>query len=162
MLDAFIIPFLVWTIWKDKLEAPYALCLILSLIFFYVPSSTCIQLYIVDNLSVCCYLFCNILMFLFYLINVNLQGILCVCRLYSVICCCTLLDGRLSCMGVYCFQESLLLDPMFEIPGSDVMSVHITEDVVSATSLPVYIRGKPVSQDEEEQTIEVQARANAK
>jgi hypothetical protein len=51
---------------------------------------------------------------------------------------------------------------MFEIPGSDVMSVHITEDVVSATSLPVYIRGKPVSQDEEEQTIEVQARANAK
>jgi len=65
-------------------------------------------------------------------------------------------------MGVYCFQESLLLDPMFEIPGSDVMSVHITEDVVSGTSSPVYIRGKPVSQDEEEQTIEVQARAKAK
>lgn len=51
---------------------------------------------------------------------------------------------------------------MFEIPGSDVMSVHITEDVVSGASAPVYIRGKPVSQDEEEQTIEVQARAKAK
>jgi len=51
---------------------------------------------------------------------------------------------------------------MFEIPGSDVMSVHITEDVVSGANSPVYIRGKPVSQDEEEQTIEVQARAKAK
>jgi ATP-dependent Clp protease ATP-binding subunit ClpX len=65
-------------------------------------------------------------------------------------------------MNVYCFQETLLLDPMFEIPGSDVMSVHITEDVVSGASAPIYIRGKPVSQDEEEQTIEVQARAEAK
>jgi ATP-dependent Clp protease ATP-binding subunit ClpX len=62
-------------------------------------------------------------------------------------------------MNVYCFQETLLLDPMFEIPGSDVMSVHITEDVVSGASAPVYIRGKPVSQDEEEQTIEVRAKA---
>nr|CAD7592616.1 unnamed protein product [Timema genevievae] len=57
--------------------------------------------------------------------------------------------------------ESLLLDPMFEIPGSDVMSVHITEDVVYNKSGPVYIRGKAVSEDED-QTIEVQARANAK
>nr|CAD7196809.1 unnamed protein product [Timema douglasi] len=57
--------------------------------------------------------------------------------------------------------ESLLLDPMFEIPGSDVMSVHITEDVVYNKSGPVYIRGKAVS-EEEDQTIEVQARANAK
>lgn len=65
-------------------------------------------------------------------------------------------------MNVYCFQETLLLEPMFEIPGSDVMSVHITEDVVTGASAPVYIRGKPVSQDEEEQTIEVQARVKAK
>jgi ATP-dependent Clp protease ATP-binding subunit ClpX len=65
-------------------------------------------------------------------------------------------------MNIYFFQETLLLDPMFEIPGSDVMSVHITEEVVSGGSAPVYIRGKPVTQDEEEQTIEVQARAKAK
>jgi len=34
---------------------------------------------------------------------------------------------------------------MFEIPGSDVLSVHITEDVVMNKSEPLYIRGKPVS-----------------
>jgi ATP-dependent Clp protease ATP-binding subunit ClpX len=65
-------------------------------------------------------------------------------------------------MDVYCFQETLLLDPMFEIPGSDVMSVHITEDVVGGGRAPIYIRGKPVSQVAEEHTIEVQARAKAK
>jgi hypothetical protein len=75
-----------------------------------------------------------------------MQRILCVYRLYSVICFCPLLGGRLSCMGVYCFQGSVLLDPMFEIPRSDVMSVHITEDVVSGASSPVYIRGIPVSE----------------
>jgi hypothetical protein len=75
-----------------------------------------------------------------------MQRILCVYRLYSVIYLCTLLGGRLSCMGVYCFQGSVLLDPVFEIPGSDVMSVHITEDVVSGASLPVYIRGIPASE----------------
>lgn len=34
---------------------------------------------------------------------------------------------------------------MFEIPGSDVISVHIAEDVVLGKSEPMYIRGKPVS-----------------
>ncbi|GFG34981.1 hypothetical protein Cfor_01086 [Coptotermes formosanus] len=72
------------------------------------------------------------------------------------------MERKTGARGLRAIMESLLLDPMFEIPGSDVMSVHITEDVVSGTSSPVYIRGKPVSQDEEEQTIEVQARANAK
>lgn len=42
-------------------------------------------------------------------------------------------------------QETLLLEPMFEIPGSDVISVHIAEDVVLGKSEPIYIRGKPVS-----------------
>jgi hypothetical protein len=74
----------------------------------------------------------------------------------------TLLEEGLNYMDVHSFQEKILLDPMFEIPGSDVMSVHITEDVVNGTSPPVYIRGKPVSQVEEEQTIEVQARAKVK
>lgn len=72
------------------------------------------------------------------------------------------MERKTGARGLRAIMESLLLDPMFEIPGSDVMSVHITEDVVSGTSSPVYIRGKPVSQDEEEQTIEVQARAKAK
>ena len=32
------------------------------------------------------------------------------------------------------------MEPMFEIPGSDVSSVHITEDVVLGKAKPQYIR----------------------
>nr|CAD7394204.1 unnamed protein product [Timema cristinae] len=71
------------------------------------------------------------------------------------------MERKTGARGLRAIMESLLLDPMFEIPGSDVMSVHITEDVVYNKSGPVYIRGKAVS-EEEDQTIEVQARANAK
>lgn len=35
-------------------------------------------------------------------------------------------------------QESLLLDPMFEVPGSEIKGVHITEDCVMG-SPPIYI-----------------------
>lgn len=38
------------------------------------------------------------------------------------------------------FQETLLLDPMFEVPGSDVKSVHIDDDCVKGTASPKYIR----------------------
>lgn len=37
-------------------------------------------------------------------------------------------------------QETLLLEPMFEVPGSDVKTVHITEDCVRGQTEPVYIR----------------------
>ncbi|XP_068081594.1 ATP-dependent Clp protease ATP-binding subunit clpX-like, mitochondrial isoform X2 [Anabrus simplex] len=72
------------------------------------------------------------------------------------------MERKTGARGLRAIMETLLLDPMFEIPGSDVISVHITEDVVNSKSAPVYIRGKPVSQDEEEQAMEVQARAEAK
>lgn len=36
------------------------------------------------------------------------------------------------------FQETLLLDPMFEVPGSEIKSVHITEDCVMGKP-PVYV-----------------------
>lgn len=72
------------------------------------------------------------------------------------------MERKTGARGLRAIMETLLLDPMFDIPGSDVMSVHITEEVVNGKGNPVYIRGKPVSQDEEEQPIEVQARAEAK
>lgn len=59
----------------------------------------------------------------------------------------------------------MLLDPMFEIPGSDVVGVHITEDAVNGLSPPVYIRGKPVAEhadQEPEEAVPEQARAEAK
>lgn len=36
-------------------------------------------------------------------------------------------------------QETLLLDAMFEVPGSDVKTVHITEDCVKGLCPPEYI-----------------------
>lgn len=38
------------------------------------------------------------------------------------------------------FQENLLLDTMFEVPGSDVKSVHIDDDCVKGTASPKYVR----------------------
>ena len=43
---------------------------------------------------------------------------------------------------------------MFEIPGSDILSVHITEDVVIGKNQPLYIKGRPV-----EEPIEMRAEA---
>lgn len=43
-------------------------------------------------------------------------------------------------------QEQLLLEPMFEVPGSDIIGVCIGEDVVRGKKLPDYIR-KPASKD---------------
>lgn len=43
------------------------------------------------------------------------------------------------------FQETLLLEPMFEVPGSQISGVHVTKDYVLGHSGPVYIRSTPVT-----------------
>lgn len=45
----------------------------------------------------------------------------------------------------YHLQESILLESMFEIPGSDVLSVHISEDCVMGSEAAEFIRGTPTS-----------------
>lgn len=40
-------------------------------------------------------------------------------------------------------QEKLLLDAMFEVPGSDVKTVLITEDCVKGVTPPEYIKHSP-------------------
>lgn len=45
-------------------------------------------------------------------------------------------------------QESILLDPMFEIPGSDVVSVHVTEDAVNGKMNPHCTRGQSMNEGE--------------
>lgn len=37
-------------------------------------------------------------------------------------------------------QEKLLLDPMFEVPHSDIVAVEINEDVVMGKTSPQYVR----------------------
>ena len=39
---------------------------------------------------------------------------------------------------LFLFQEQLLLEPMFEVPGSSITSVHINEDVVAGKCPPKY------------------------
>lgn len=47
----------------------------------------------------------------------------------------------LLCSNMFLFQENILLEAMFEIPGSDIVTVRVTKDVVSGKSAPYYIRG---------------------
>lgn len=55
--------------------------------------------------------------------------------------------------GLRAIMETLLLDSMFEVPGSDILAVHINEDTVLGRAQPVYLR----REDEA-----IQARAEAK
>lgn len=68
------------------------------------------------------------------------------------------MERKTGARGLRAIMESLLLEPMFEIPGSDVLSVHIGEDAVKGKSGPVYIRGKPV----EEREAPIKMRAGGK
>lgn len=50
------------------------------------------------------------------------------------------LERKTGARGLRAIVETILLDPMFEIPGSDVTSVHITEGVVKGHFNPIYTR----------------------
>jgi len=57
--------------------------------------------------------------------------------------------------GLRGIMESLLLEPMYEVPGSDIFHVLITADVVKGTSPPAYWKkGKAVHFSEEWATYE--------
>lgn len=50
------------------------------------------------------------------------------------------MERQTGARGLRAIMETLLLEPMFEVPGSDVQTVHITEDCVRNQTEPVYIR----------------------
>lgn len=50
------------------------------------------------------------------------------------------LERKTGARGLRAIVESILLEPMFEIPGSDVTSVHITDGVVLGHYDPIYTR----------------------
>lgn len=37
-------------------------------------------------------------------------------------------------------QETLLLEPMFEVPGSEIMGVQVTEEYVTGRKGPIYVK----------------------
>lgn len=47
------------------------------------------------------------------------------------------------------FQEGILLEPMFNIPGSNIGAVQITEDVILNGNAPVYIERESSIESEE-------------
>ncbi|XP_063697283.1 ATP-dependent Clp protease ATP-binding subunit clpX-like, mitochondrial isoform X2 [Culicoides brevitarsis] len=49
-------------------------------------------------------------------------------------------ERQTGARGLRAIMESLLLDVMFEVPGSDVKTVHITEDSVGGKSPPIYMK----------------------
>lgn len=55
------------------------------------------------------------------------------------------MERHTGARGLRAIMETLLLDPMFEVPGSDVKTVHITEDCVKGTSAPQYIKHSPLN-----------------
>lgn len=49
------------------------------------------------------------------------------------------MEKKTGARGLRAIMETLLLDAMFEIPGSDIVSVHVTEDAVNGRSQPLFI-----------------------
>ncbi|CAG2165962.1 unnamed protein product [Oppiella nova] len=50
------------------------------------------------------------------------------------------MERKTGARGLRAILETILLEPMFDIPGTDVSSVHITEDVVLGKAKPQYVR----------------------
>lgn len=66
------------------------------------------------------------------------------------------MDRKTGARGLRAIMESLLLEPMFEVPGSDVMSVHVTEACVRGDDKPQYMRRGETNEDELPQAQHVQ------
>ncbi|GFW94014.1 ATP-dependent Clp protease ATP-binding subunit clpX-like, mitochondrial [Trichonephila clavipes] len=55
---------------------------------------------------------------------------------------------KLTRTSTHAPQENILLEAMFEIPGSDIASVRVTSEVVQGLSQPLYIRKEKVEKKE--------------
>lgn len=67
------------------------------------------------------------------------------------------MERKTGARGLRAIMETLLLEPMFEVPGSGITGVHVTEEYVEGTGGPVYIKASHTpstdSADEEEISI---------
>ncbi|XP_028441556.1 ATP-dependent Clp protease ATP-binding subunit clpX-like, mitochondrial isoform X2 [Perca flavescens] len=60
------------------------------------------------------------------------------------------LERKTGARGLRSIMEKLLLEPMFEVPHSDIMAVELNKDIVLGKSQPIYIRAPPKESTEEE------------
>ncbi|XP_067144648.1 ATP-dependent Clp protease ATP-binding subunit clpX-like, mitochondrial [Centruroides vittatus] len=58
------------------------------------------------------------------------------------------MERKTGARGLRAIMENILLEPMFEIPGSDIISVRITSDVVMGLCPPIYIRSEHREHDD--------------
>lgn len=58
------------------------------------------------------------------------------------------MERKTGARGLRAIMESLLLEPMFEVPGSDIMSVHITEQCVKGVEKPQYVKRDDSNDDD--------------
>ncbi|XP_014217424.1 ATP-dependent Clp protease ATP-binding subunit clpX-like, mitochondrial isoform X2 [Copidosoma floridanum] len=66
------------------------------------------------------------------------------------------MERKTGARGLRAIMESLLLEPMFEVPGSDVMTVHVTEGCVRDLEKPQYIRrAETTAEDELQQAQQI-------
>ncbi|XP_050439542.1 ATP-dependent Clp protease ATP-binding subunit clpX-like, mitochondrial [Adelges cooleyi] len=59
------------------------------------------------------------------------------------------LERNTGARGLRSIVESILLDPMYELPGSDVVSVRITAEMVTGKNRFRYMRGDRLTDDDE-------------
>ncbi|XP_072396520.1 ATP-dependent clpX-like chaperone, mitochondrial isoform X1 [Diabrotica undecimpunctata] len=59
------------------------------------------------------------------------------------------MERKTGARGLRAIMESLLLEPMFEIPGSNISEVHITEDYVKGKGKPSYIKNQVQTEEGE-------------
>ncbi|XP_010875604.2 caseinolytic mitochondrial matrix peptidase chaperone subunit Xa [Esox lucius] len=60
------------------------------------------------------------------------------------------LERKTGARGLRSIMETLLLEPMFEVPHSNIMAVELNKDVVLGKSVPVYVKAPPKESVEEE------------
>jgi ATP-dependent Clp protease ATP-binding subunit ClpX len=73
------------------------------------------------------------------------------------------MEKKTGARGLRAIMESILLEPMFEIPGSDITSVNIGEEVVKGKATPLYVRSirTPVDHDEHDDGMDQRLSANS-
>ncbi|XP_050716257.1 ATP-dependent Clp protease ATP-binding subunit clpX-like, mitochondrial isoform X1 [Eriocheir sinensis] len=69
------------------------------------------------------------------------------------------MERKTGARGLRSIMENLLLDAMFEIPGSDIVSVHITAEAVRGEAPPIFVHGQPVPPEEDQEEEQVLAQA---
>ncbi|XP_018495331.1 ATP-dependent Clp protease ATP-binding subunit clpX-like, mitochondrial [Galendromus occidentalis] len=62
------------------------------------------------------------------------------------------MERKTGARGLRAIMEKILLEPMFEIPGSDVTGVHISKEAAEGTAAATYVREANNKEDAEEST----------